>query len=65
MVEEVLLDCVSVQAGDGGQPAGNSGAGPAGGFEVAANSSMSARPPANSRSCRCRHQAVNWRKSSA
>ncbi len=35
MVEQVFLDRVPVQAGDGGQPAGDGGAGPSGSFEVA------------------------------
>jgi hypothetical protein len=35
MIEEVLLDRVPVQPGDGRQPAGDSGAGTAGRLEVA------------------------------
>ena len=35
MVEKLLLHGVPVETGDGGQPPGNGGAGPAPGFEVA------------------------------
>jgi hypothetical protein len=35
MIEQVFLDRVSEQAHGGGQPAGDRGAGPTGGFEVA------------------------------
>lgn len=64
-IEQVFLDRVPVQARDGGQPAGDRGTGAAGGFEVAAECSMSAQRAANRRSCRCRHRAVNWRRSRA
>ena len=47
MVERVFLDRVLVQSGDGGQPACDGRAGASGGFEVGANSSMSARRAAN------------------
>ena len=65
MVEELFLDRIAVEPGDRAQPPGDGRAGPAPDLEVPGEASMSARRTANRGRVRARHQAVNWRRSSA
>jgi len=64
-VREFSLDRVLVEPGDGAQPPGDGGACAARPSRSRAKVSMSARRTANGEMERVRHQAVNWRRSSA
>ena len=63
VLEELFLDGVLVEPGDGAQPPGDGGASPAPASSSRAKVSMSARRTENSVRDRARHQAVNWRRS--
>ena len=65
VVQQLLLDGVLVEPGDGAQPAGDGGGARPAASRSRPKHSMSARRAWNNRNECAAHQAANWRRSSA
>ena len=65
MVEEFFLDGVPVEPGDGAQPAGDGGPGPAAGFQVAGEALDVGAAGLEQAQVVLWHQLANWRRSSS
>ena len=66
VIEQVFLDRVPVEPGDGAQPPGHRGPGPAAGFQVAGEAlDVGAAGLRTGAGSGCWHQPVYWRRSSA
>jgi hypothetical protein len=64
MIQELFLDRVPVEPGDGAQPPGDGGPGPSAGFQIAGEAFDVGAADGKQGQDRARHQMVNWRRSS-